>query len=552
MTQQAGTETLPLARPMRLPRRAGAVLLILAALAAIVPPLLVADIPPLLDYPNHLARSYIVQNLAGDPLLQRWYQLHWHLVPDLGHDLVMLLLTPWMPVTVAGRVLIGLTQLLTLGGLFWLHRVLWGGWSWWPIAGVPFLWHGGLTAGFTSFSLALGAALPALALWLVLARRPLALRIAVAVAIGMILFVLHVLALAVFGLTVAGAELVAALQAPAAERSGRLGRSLLVLAACALLPAALYLNGPSPPADAILFGPWTWTARLRGLQMPLMGADREVRLLLTGVLGVLAAVLLLTRSVRIHPALLPGIAVLMTLFLALPGTLVDNGLVPERIPIALAFLAIAASAPDERWTPLKTVACATVVACGTLQAVSVGRAWGEAQHWIGGLQAALRQTPPGQRLLIAVPWHKPEFRRLYVEGRRLYPGWYYQLADFPALMHMGSLAVMRGDFVPLLFSHPQKQILSFTPEVEALGHPQGNPEGIDEVLRPDAVAGGPLLSAPFDSYDYVLLIYAEMLSPGQRARLSRLNPVYDDGSILMLRNASTRADEPGRVAGMQR
>src|SRR5690349_2014662 len=51
-------------------------------------PLALVDVPPLLDYPNHLARLFVLAFAAGDPVIGRFYTTHWSVLPDLGIDLV--------------------------------------------------------------------------------------------------------------------------------------------------------------------------------------------------------------------------------------------------------------------------------------------------------------------------------------------------------------------------------------------------------------------------------------------------------------------------------
>jgi len=58
-------------------RAAGVVLVLLA-------PLTMTDVPPLMDYPNHLARLYALAFIGSDPILARFYQPHWAIIPNLG------------------------------------------------------------------------------------------------------------------------------------------------------------------------------------------------------------------------------------------------------------------------------------------------------------------------------------------------------------------------------------------------------------------------------------------------------------------------------------
>ena len=62
-------------------RRAAAVTGLCVALLL---PLLVVDVPPLLDYPNHLARLFVLASLPHDPVLVRFYATHWSVIPNLA------------------------------------------------------------------------------------------------------------------------------------------------------------------------------------------------------------------------------------------------------------------------------------------------------------------------------------------------------------------------------------------------------------------------------------------------------------------------------------
>src|SRR5713226_3160857 len=56
-------------------------LIFFALLATVTLPLLIFKIPVMADYPNHLARIYAIASLSHDPLLARYYEIDWRLVP---------------------------------------------------------------------------------------------------------------------------------------------------------------------------------------------------------------------------------------------------------------------------------------------------------------------------------------------------------------------------------------------------------------------------------------------------------------------------------------
>jgi hypothetical protein len=75
-------------------------------------PLLIVDVPPLLDYPNHLARVFVLASLPRDPTLARFYTAHWSIIPNLSLDLAGPPLLHILPVHVVGRLLIAAAVLL--------------------------------------------------------------------------------------------------------------------------------------------------------------------------------------------------------------------------------------------------------------------------------------------------------------------------------------------------------------------------------------------------------------------------------------------------------
>src|ERR1019366_10115497 len=82
-------------------RVAGA--LILAAM--LVAPIWSARFPPLLDYPNHLARSFVLTHLH-DPAFSfsNFFRADWGAYPYLGLDASLAVLGRMFPIETAGRV----------------------------------------------------------------------------------------------------------------------------------------------------------------------------------------------------------------------------------------------------------------------------------------------------------------------------------------------------------------------------------------------------------------------------------------------------------------
>src|SRR4030095_13068769 len=52
-------------------------------------PLLYPPIPPLVDLLGHMGRYRVELDLASSPELQRYFDFHWHLIGNLGVDILI-------------------------------------------------------------------------------------------------------------------------------------------------------------------------------------------------------------------------------------------------------------------------------------------------------------------------------------------------------------------------------------------------------------------------------------------------------------------------------
>ena len=188
--------------------RHGAWWAVLALLAAVLlAPLLIADVPPVLDYPNHLARFVLLAAGPDDPVLGRMFTPSWSIIPDLAIDVIGPPLLHVLPVHVAGRCLLGGILLLNLAGVLALHRALFGHRSYWPLASGLVAYNSGFLLGFMNWGVGSGLAMLFAAAWLTWRDIRPATTIAVAVAASVILFFCHLMGLMFFLLLIGSAEL---------------------------------------------------------------------------------------------------------------------------------------------------------------------------------------------------------------------------------------------------------------------------------------------------------------------------------------------------------
>ena len=169
----------------------GALLLVLGTAPVASVPLLFVDVPPMLDYSNHLARIHLISNLDRDAGLAEWYELGPLTQLNIAAELMIPVLSRFLGLYRAGRVFLFVVIVSTLAGVALLHRALFQRWSAWPLASSLIVYNATFLAGFLNFSLSIGLSLLAMALWVLLENRPLWIRAAANASVGTVLCVAH-------------------------------------------------------------------------------------------------------------------------------------------------------------------------------------------------------------------------------------------------------------------------------------------------------------------------------------------------------------------------
>jgi hypothetical protein len=166
-------------------------------------PIWIVAFPPLLDYPNHLARGFILAHLNDQSFsFPQFYRADWGAYPYLGMDASLAVLARLFPIETAGRVYLSLCALtLPAATWFFLRQAQ-------PDAEEAALWalliayNVFFLEGFLNFDLSIAVGFLALGLWLRWLARPGIWRwIAVLVTFTALYFT-HLLGFAIAGLIV--------------------------------------------------------------------------------------------------------------------------------------------------------------------------------------------------------------------------------------------------------------------------------------------------------------------------------------------------------------
>ena len=177
---------------------------VLILFAMVVTPIWTVAFPPLLDYPNHLARAFVLAHL-NDPAFtfSRFYRADWGAYPYLGMDASLAVLVRIFPIETAGRVFLSLcAAALPAAAWFFLRQINPGedataAWTLLIACNVFFL------EGFLNFDLSLAVGLAALGLWLRWLAKPGMARWIAALVAFTLLYFTHLLGFGIAGLVVA-------------------------------------------------------------------------------------------------------------------------------------------------------------------------------------------------------------------------------------------------------------------------------------------------------------------------------------------------------------
>jgi len=518
--------------------------------AVLLVPLCVVSMPPLQDYPNHLARAYVLAFGANDPFLSRMYAPDWHVIPNLAVDAVLPPLLHVLPLPVASRFMLGIVLLLPVAGVVALHQALHRRRSFWPLACCLVAYNAIFMLGFVNFSIGLGAALLVAALWVSLRRdRPVLATVALAVGASLVFFC-HAAALACLGIIVAGIETQDLI---ACWRSGRGLRQTI------LLLGPEFAGGFA--VTAVLF----LSSRFAGAEGPVVYAPLKLKLtellspvlvyhpLLDGAAAIcilaLVGMSLFWRRKAPEPVIPPGIvlalAALLVAFVAAPFAAKGGAWLDVRFPIMAGWLLFAGLAPPPMPRAAVVSVAVAIAALFVIRTASVAQVWHTYGKDVADLQRLLAPIQPGDRVLIAQVDHVPRrawWHRVPV-GRRLVG--FGSADDHIAVL----LLTQRGVFTDAMFANPAQQPLRVLPPYAALMNVQESVLPDYTLLGAARLTGAQQAKFPYlqdwrDKFDYVLVMEPTGAPDLEAVLPSSLRPVGKDDIAALFR---TRADgEAGR------
>lgn len=422
--------------------------------AIAIAPIVSAAMPMLTDYPNHLARMYILMADGRSPELNRFYSVEWQLMPNLAMDLIVPPLARIVGIYLAGKIFLALTLLLLASGTIALHFALHRRLSPWPLMVMLLLYNQMFLYGVLNFLFGLGIALWGIAAWVWAMREPRWWNAPLLASIATLVWISHLSAFGVLAL-ITGALAISNL--PGAQPPIR---RFLLLAATLALPVFLtisYIATKAPtsaePAEHGLATVLYLVLKLLKLLTTFMAFNRATDVIITIFVFGLIAFGFIRKYLVLHPAMKLPLGLIVIAYFLMPPMLLRSALADYRVMIAAQFLFI--SSVDFR--PLATSLQLRVISLGlvaafSIRSIGIADRWEDADRLAKAALAAFERMEHGSRLFPAIRFeHSGE---TFAGNYELF---------LPTLA-----ALSRSAFVPSLYTLPGAQPVVLTPAYERI------------------------------------------------------------------------------------
>ncbi len=452
------------------------------SLAALLVPVLLVHLPPLVDYHNHWARIWLIAGGIREAPLDSMYALDWRAAwTNIGIDLIALLLGPSIGADRLAPALLGLAIVLPPLGAVLLNRAVFGGWHWWQIGFAVFAWTATLAFGHINFRISLGLALIAAAADRRIARMPTAAMFLLRGAFAAALIALHIFGAAFYAVLLAGLALGPRL--PRTDRTQALLRAAVATLAVGAVLAAFMLLVPTTPIHRTeagvydLLGGYSPLTKALTLLSAIITYDGITDLMF--VAGLWAAVHALPVLLRtdgalgMHAGLLIAATGLALLAILSPQDLAGTALVDIRFS-AMAILTLLAALRPELTTRRAAVIVAAALLCISLARTAwITGIWREREADAQSVQRALATVPAGATIL---PVARPLPSTLRSNHGR-------SVLGISTATYLPAHGVRwRHSFIPILFAVPGRQPLRVLAPWDSIAVPEGIP-GLVEFLH---------------------------------------------------------------------
>ena len=360
----------------------------------VLSPALLVEIPAIADYPNNLARMYILAQNRNLPTNQ-YYEVVHSFVPNLAMDILVPYLARASDVPVATKFLFVLSEVLIVSGAVAIEMSVKGRHEISGYVALAVIYTVPFAVGLMNFELALGLALWAIALWIMIRESHWLLRLVVHCGFVFLLAVGHFLALGLYGAALVLYEL--RLLRASNGIASRMRTAIILALPAMIVISILVAVGESAGAQ----NEWLLAAKVLSVCCSLNGYS--FRLSAIGIATFVALIYLFVR-IRGEAKLAPagqwiGIG-LLTLFLLLPTRLfgsfyADGRIFTGALLILPAFFLITSRRASRVWIP------ASISVVALMNTVVVAGVWLSYRDDYKRIMSSFALLEPASRVLVA-------------------------------------------------------------------------------------------------------------------------------------------------------
>jgi hypothetical protein len=479
-------------------------------LAAVTVPVLMTPVPPLTDYPNHLARCYLLAFGQSDGVLRQMFFAHWQIIPNMAVDLLLPALMHVVPPLVAGRIVLALCLLLPASGAVALSYAYFHSRSFWQLGAGFAAFNALFLMGFMNFELAIGIALWGAAAWVQYREKYAGRTVAFGVLVATLAFFFHMFGLCFYALLIGSYELSillgSGLQTRSTPRCGakRVALFALVLAA----PLALYLASPLEKVKTTASWPHLWEKAI-GLFTPFESYSSAFDVLTVAPLLVFLLFCLAQKRVRVSKAALICIVILFLTYIFMPRMLKGTYFMDLRLPAMMGFMMFAGFIPKRLGSRQRFPIMLAFAVLFVARIVFIADVWLHSQRDVRDVRQVIESLTPGSRVLAAdvVCGDNKAWCASMPLSRRL-------PALTPTYWHLASFVLLdRHAFWPNIFAEAGKQPVVFKEpyaDLQAVDSPPVNYFDLSSrSLTSLEMTRFPFLAGWTTKFDYVLVLNAE-------------------------------------------
>ena len=490
-------------------------------------PVLLTKMPAMVDYPNHLARFYIIGH-DSNPLLSKFYSVIWRLISDLAGDATVPIFNKILNIYTAGKLFVLLIMISITSGTYALHYALYRR-STGSAVCFLFIFNGIFMYGFLNYLFSIGVALWATAGWVAVRERPWLLRTIYSAFAVSVLYLSHIVGVGLYALAILCYEVVRLRETNRDLRTFASDTGAALLSFLVVIPMTLSILSTLAPHD--LSGTeWPhFSTKWRGAHYVVRNGPFVFDAIFFCFLVLFIGFLFFSKRIEI-----PRLGWLFFLFaglvyLATPEWVFHVWAIDVRLPVAFVFFLIAMV----RWrldTPRAAVIFNSIIVVAVaLRALGVADTWQVYGKIASDYEKSFGQIEPGSRILVtrddAGAWRRSN------DGVKLG-------MDGVILWHLPVLAAVdRLSLVSTIFAHSGNPLRIKAPFRDAIPIDRTSSLLVRDL---DASPGRALPPHGYvrdwrDLYDY---LYVQFAFPGSHPNLAGVKLVYQGSSFQLYKIAA--------------